>query len=112
MSGDESVDAQKQIYLAFASPPWCKVVTVMKRRVTKKNAERRGMKSQKISLVRASISFPPDLYENLADLAKQKKVSLAWVVRDAAERYVADEAGAKGQQTVHGTAAKLTRKAT
>ena len=58
------------------------------------------MKSQKTSLVRASISFPPDLYETLEEIAKQKKVSLAWVVRDASERYVADETGGgKGQQT-------------
>jgi predicted transcriptional regulator len=42
--------------------------------------------------VRATITFPPDLYETLEELAKQKKVSLAWVVRDAAERYVASEA--------------------
>ena len=41
--------------------------------------------------VRASISFPVEIYQNLEDLAKQKKVSLAWVVRDAAEKYVADE---------------------
>ena len=42
------------------------------------------------STVRASISFPSHLYETLEELAKQKKVSLAWVVRDAAEKYVAD----------------------
>jgi predicted DNA-binding protein len=50
----------------------------------------KGMKVQSASAVRASISFPPDLYETLENLAKQKKVSLAWVVRDAAEKYVAD----------------------
>lgn len=38
--------------------------------------------------VRASISFPPDIYEALKQLARKKKVSLAWVVRDAAEEYV------------------------
>jgi metal-responsive CopG/Arc/MetJ family transcriptional regulator len=38
--------------------------------------------------VRASISFPSDLYNTLDEIAKQKKVSLAWVVRDAAEKYV------------------------
>ena len=43
--------------------------------------------------MRASISFPPDLYETLEGIAKQKKVSLAWVVRDASERYATDEAG-------------------
>ncbi len=49
------------------------------------------MKIQNTPAVRASISFPPDLYETLEDIAKQKKVSLAWVVRDAAEKYVADQ---------------------
>jgi len=41
--------------------------------------------------VRASISFPSDVYETLEDIAKQKKVSLAWVVREAAEKYIADK---------------------
>lgn len=38
--------------------------------------------------VRASISFPPAVYETLEEIAKQKRVSLAWVVRDAAEKYL------------------------
>jgi predicted DNA-binding protein len=42
-------------------------------------------------LVRASISFPPDIYQNLKEIARLKKVSLAWVVREAAEKYVAGE---------------------
>ena len=40
--------------------------------------------------IRLDTSFPPDLYETLEEIAKQKKVSLAWVVRDASERYVAE----------------------
>lgn len=40
---------------------------------------------------RASITFPPELYKTLEELAKQKKVSLAWIVREAAEKYVADQ---------------------
>ncbi len=40
---------------------------------------------------RASVTFPPELYKTLEKLAKQKKVSLAWVVREAAEKYVADQ---------------------
>jgi metal-responsive CopG/Arc/MetJ family transcriptional regulator len=43
------------------------------------------------SSVRASISFPSELYRTLEGIAKKKKVSLAWVVRDAAERYVAEQ---------------------
>ncbi len=41
--------------------------------------------------VRATISFSPDLYQTLEVLAKQKKVSLAWIVRDATEKYIADQ---------------------
>jgi hypothetical protein len=63
----------------------------MKRHTTAKLGKRRSMRPQSASLVRASISFPPDLYETLQELAKQKKVSLAWVVRDAAEKYVAKQ---------------------
>jgi predicted DNA-binding protein len=40
---------------------------------------------------RASISFPPEVYQTLEDLAKKKKVSIAWIVRDAVERYVTDQ---------------------
>lgn len=50
-----------------------------------------SVKSQNVSAVRASISFPSELYETLEEVAKRKKVSLAWVVRDAAEKYVAAE---------------------
>jgi predicted DNA-binding protein len=62
-----------------------------------KKAERKGMKNQRTILVRASISFPPDLYETLGDLAKQKKVSLAWVVREAAEKYIAEQKTTTGK---------------
>ncbi len=37
---------------------------------------------------RASVSFPSDLYETLEKIAKDKKVSVAWIVRDAVEKYV------------------------
>ena len=40
---------------------------------------------------RASVTFPTELYETLEAIAKAKKVSVAWVVRDAAEKYVADQ---------------------
>jgi hypothetical protein len=41
--------------------------------------------------MRASVSFPPSLYLTLEELAKQKKVSVAWVVREATEKYVVDQ---------------------
>ncbi len=40
---------------------------------------------------RASASLAPDIYQTLQDIAKQKKVSVAWVIRDAAEKYIADQ---------------------
>ncbi|HWX54921.1 MAG TPA: CopG family transcriptional regulator [Verrucomicrobiae bacterium] len=46
------------------------------------------MKTQSPAAVRASISFPPDIYETLEAIAKEKKVSLAWVVREATEQYI------------------------
>jgi predicted transcriptional regulator len=63
------------------------------------------------SFVRASISFPPDIYQSLGNLAKHKKVSLAWVVREAAERYVSAEAdsGELRRRPDVANAGKLTR---
>ena len=56
-------------------------------RMSKKSADSRRLPKS----ARASISFPPDVYEELEKLAAAKKVSLAWVVREAAEKYVADQ---------------------
>jgi len=36
-------------------------------------------------------SLPADICETLRDIADQKKVSVAWVIREAAEKYVADQ---------------------
>lgn len=56
------------------------------------------MKSRNTTAIRASISFPPDVYESLEDIARKKKVSLAWVVRDAVERYVTEDDGVSGKK--------------
>lgn len=40
---------------------------------------------------RASVSFPSQLYLELERIAASKKVSLAWVVREASEKYIADQ---------------------
>lgn len=60
----------------------------MKRR--KRQADSIGPLSH-VSAVRVTISFPSDLYEILEKLARKKKVSLAWVVRAATEKYVAEQ---------------------
>jgi hypothetical protein len=40
-------------------------------------------------VTRASVSFPSLTYAHLERIARAKKVSLAWVIREAADRYVA-----------------------
>jgi predicted DNA-binding protein len=59
--------------------------------VKPKTGDGKKMKAQNAATVRASISFPPDVYETLEIIAREKKVSLAWVVREAAEKYIADK---------------------
>ena len=41
--------------------------------------------------IRTSVSLPRELHETLARLAKGKKVSVAWVIRDATEKYVGEQ---------------------
>ena len=55
-----------------------------------KAPQKTGSKSE-LKTTRASVSFPIDLYETLEEIAKEKKVSVAWIVRDAAERYVNEQ---------------------
>lgn len=40
---------------------------------------------------RASVSFPSDVYSEMERIAASKRVSVAWVVREAAERYVTEQ---------------------
>lgn len=40
---------------------------------------------------RASVTFPPEVYSSLEAIARNKKVSVAWVVRDAIEKYLTEE---------------------
>ena len=52
------------------------------------NARRAAPNVDTATSVRATISFPSDRYATLEEIAKQKKVSLAWVVRDAVDNYI------------------------
>jgi hypothetical protein len=62
------------------------------RRIVNRGAKRKGKpKPADGASVRATISFPSDTYQTLEIIARQKKVSLAWVVREASEQYIADK---------------------
>ena len=68
-------------------------------------AKRSGKAPSEPKTLRASVGFPRELYAALEDLAKEKKVSVAWIVRDAAEQYVASRwpllSGAIDQPNTH-----------
>lgn len=53
-----------------------------------KRVEAANKKALSTARVRVTITFPPDMYGTLAQIAEDKKVSLAWVVREAAEQYI------------------------
>jgi predicted DNA-binding protein len=53
------------------------------RRPVKPKAEER--------MLRASVSFPLERHDTLERIARHKTVSVAWVVREAAEEYVANQ---------------------
>jgi predicted DNA-binding protein len=58
---------------------------------TKKGRDRKLKSTGSATPIRASISFPLNTYESLETIAKQMKVSLAWVVREASDRYIAEK---------------------
>ncbi len=55
------------------------------------SAKRERKPTGKPRAIRVTASMPPEICETLQDIAKQKKVSVAWVIREAAEKYVADQ---------------------
>ena len=57
----------------------------MARRKDRKN------KSRENAMPRTSVSFPPEVYKTLEDMAKKKKVSMGWVVREAVDKYITDQ---------------------
>jgi serine/threonine protein kinase len=52
-----------------------------------------GMEPQTKSepTTRTTVTFPTEIYTQLEKIAKQKKVTTAWVIREAAEKYVSDQ---------------------
>ena len=60
-------------------------------------AKRQTRKVRRGSQPRVSVTFPPELYATLVDLARKRKVSVAWIVRDAADHYVAAQPTLVGQ---------------
>lgn len=62
---------------------WCKVVHNM-------NMSQRPL-SDSEQTVRISISIPKDIYLELEKISVEKKVSLAWVVRESIDNYLKEK---------------------
>jgi hypothetical protein len=66
----------------------CKLLQLMPRALIMKRKHSKGTPPRS---VRASVSLSPTTYDILCLLADQRRVSTAWVIRDALEKYVADQ---------------------
>lgn len=74
------------------APHWCKVVRIFRGQIPMVAGAKRATKARAASKsVRMSVSLPRELHETLSEMAKGKKVTVAWVIRDAAEKYVGDQ---------------------
>ena len=67
---------------------WCNVVHTRIYEVQQMAGPHRARTTRERGTRRTSVSLPAELHRELEQIAKQKKVSMAWVMRDAAERYV------------------------
>lgn len=56
----------------------------------KAKSKREAVESQ-TSSIRVSVTFPRDQYKLLEQIAHEKKVSAAWVVREAVEQYLSQK---------------------
>ena len=54
-------------------------------------SRRRGRPKSVKRAVRGSFSMSPETYRTLEALARQKKVSTAWILREATDRYIAEQ---------------------
>jgi hypothetical protein len=70
------------------APVWCNVVQSGYSMALKPKKRQDPPKNT----IRATVSFPADYYARLERIAIGKKVSVAWVVREAIEKYL-DEPG-------------------
>jgi hypothetical protein len=54
----------------------------------RKETRRRAVPASRSNGTRITVTVPPKDYEVVRSMAKDKKVSAAWIVRDAVEKYI------------------------
>ena len=50
-----------------------------------------GEEGYQPTMTRASVSLSPEVHKTLEHIAQAKKVSVAWVIREAVDKYLADK---------------------
>lgn len=56
--------------------------------LAKSQPDRHHADKAEVQQTRVSVTFPPEQYRYLRHVARTRRVSLAWVVRDAVEHYM------------------------
>jgi hypothetical protein len=69
------------------APLWCNMVKTHEDTMGRQSSGKKETHAK----TRMSVSLPSALHLELERIARDKKVSLAWVMREAAEKYVADQ---------------------
>jgi predicted DNA-binding ribbon-helix-helix protein len=77
---------------------WCNVVHIVFQEPAMAVSRRQHAQMSETKSARTSVTFPVELYETLERIARDQKVSVAWVVRDAAEKYVDERWPLLGRQ--------------
>ena len=85
---DSARGSTQALLMHHSGVTWCITNLEQAMATRPKTRKKRGGES---GTARASVSFPAELYEALERIATQKKVSVAWVVREAAAQYVVDK---------------------
>jgi hypothetical protein len=67
---------------------WCNVV---QRWAEERHIDSMQRNTPRRTTVRVSVSFPREQYDLLERLARDKKVSVAWITRDAVDRYLTEQ---------------------
>lgn len=69
-----------------------RVITVMQYDAVMRSPSTSATDRPKASGTRITITLPPEHYQHVVWMAKKKRVSASWIVRDAVDKYLAEDA--------------------
>lgn len=68
-----------------------RIITVMQYDAVMRSPSTSATDRPKASGTRITITLPPEHYEHVLWMAKNKRVSASWIVRDAVAKYLAED---------------------